>query len=415
MKAPDFASGEQQAQLEAMHKRRRLRLWSIAGVLILASVLAFVALWMLRPAPEKKLATTPALLVRTTPVRYQTVQIMVPSQGTVTAATRTPMVTEVAGKIVQVSPQFQVGGFFRQGEVMIEIDPSDYEVALKRANSILAANHAKLALEQARAEQGLKDWQRLDQGRQKGPSDLVLRKPQLAEAEAAVAFAQADVERARRDLERSHIRAPYDALVREKSADLGQFVGVGTVLGRIVAIDHVEVRLPLSNQEMAFLFLDHGVLVQDLDRPVTLSSTIGQEQLHWQAQIVRSEAVVDVRSRMQYLVARVTDPYGKQSDEPVVPLQIGQFVEAEIQGPTATNIVPLPRHLLRPDHRVLVTDDSAVLHFATVQIFWLDRRFAYLSGGLKPGDQLIETAIANPVEGLQLRIASTESTTTGSD
>ena len=415
MRTADFTRGEQQVRLEALKKRRLLRRWVIPIGLVLGSVLVFLLLQALRPAPEKKQPVIQSLLVSTEPVKIETGQLNISSQGMVIPRTETRVVAEVSGKIVNVAADLLAGGFFHKGEILFEIDPSDYQVALKRSGSILAANHAKLAREIARAEQGLKDWQKLDRRRNDRPSDLVLRKPQLAEAEAAVVFAEAEVEKARRDLERSRIRAPYDALVREKNADLGQYVNVGAVLGRIVAIDYAEVRLPLTNEDMVFLYRRQGVLADQLEVPVRLSIGIGDETLYWDGQIVRSEGFINVRTRMQYLVARIADPYRKQSADGGMPLRFGQFVQAEIQGPIADNMVRLPRHLLRDDDTVLVVRVAGKLHIAPVQVWREDGGFAYLSSGLRIGDQIIRTVIEFPIEGMGLRVAGDQNTVAGND
>ena len=382
MRTTDSASGDQPDRLKALKRRRLVRRVFIPLGLLLFAFVGFAVLKANRPAPEKKESGDQAMLISSRPVLLEPVQMNVTSQGVVVPRTETRLVAEVAGKIVSVSPKFLAGGFFRQGDVLLEIDPSDYQVALKRSGSILAANQARLAQELARAEQGLKDWEKLDRRRSNQPSDLVLRKPQLAEAEAAVLFAEADVEKAQRDLERTRIRAPYDALVREKNADIGQFVNIGTALGLIIAIDYAEVRLPLAMEDVAFLVLHQGVLADNLDIPVTLSIGIGDQRLHRKGRIVRSEGVINAQTRMQYVVARIEDPYGKQAGDGRVPLQIGQFVQAEIQGVNADSMVRLPRYLLRPDNSVLITRADRKLHIAPVEVQRQDATFAYLSSGL---------------------------------
>jgi len=205
-------------------------------ILIMVSIAMVVALVAYKKSQraERKPETTQAILVDTVIAEVVSLNLIISSQGTVKPRTETALVAEVSGKIVSVSPDFVAGGFFHEGDVLLQIDPSDYRAGLKRAEAALASRHAKLADETARSEQALKDWRNM--GKQGQPSDLGLRKPQMADARANVSAAEADVEKARRDLERTQITVPYDGLVRQKAVDIGQYVTPGTRLGITFAI-----------------------------------------------------------------------------------------------------------------------------------------------------------------------------------
>ena len=201
--------------------------------------------------PDRKEEVNPAVRIDAIPAEVASLNFSVHSQGTVRPRTETALVAEVPGQIVSVSENFIAGGFFRKGEVLLQIDPSDYETGLLRAQAALAARKAQLSEQQARSDQALKDWTNL--GREGEPSDLTLRIPQLAEARAAVQAAEAELQEAERDLKRTRIKVPYDGLVRSKLVDVGQYVAPGTPLGVTFSIDKAEIRLPLSNSDLAFL------------------------------------------------------------------------------------------------------------------------------------------------------------------
>jgi RND family efflux transporter MFP subunit len=334
---------------------------------------------------------------------------MVSTQGAVRPRTETALVSEVAGKVVSVSPKFIAGGFFRQGEVLLEIDPSDYEAALQRALANLASREARLADEVARSEQALKDWRNL--GRQGEPSDLVLRKPQLADARANVLAAEADVQKARRDLERTRISVPYDGLVREKLADIGQYVAPGTRLGVTFAIDTAEVRLPLSATDMAYLDLPSATGSLDRPTPVTLSADAPGSTGTWSAGIVRTEGVVDERSRVIYAVAEVPDPYGVLGISRQPELKIGTFVRADIEGRFAEDVVELPRRVLRPDNTVLVATPERELEIRPVSVARAEPSRVYIDEGLRAGEWIITTSMDAPIPGTKLRIAGEDEET----
>jgi RND family efflux transporter MFP subunit len=383
-------------------------------ILIIGSVLVVIALvaWQKSQSAERKPDAEKAVLVETIEAEIVSLNFTVNSQGTVRPRTETTLVSEVSGKIVSVAPEFVAGGFFHQGEVLLQIDPSDYEAGLKRAEAALASRKAKLADETARSEQALKDW--LNMGKQGQPSALVLRKPQLADAKANVSAAEADVQKARRDLERTRITVPYDGLVRQKAVDIGQYVTLGTRLGVTFAIDTAEVRLPLSNDDLHYLDLPSETEVENENKsfpPVTLSTESAGGMNRWQARIIRTEGVVDEVSRVIYAVAQVVDPYAVLGQSNQQELKIGTFVNAEIQGLPAENVVVLPRYVLRADHTVLTANADNELEILPVTVLRAEPKKVYLSEGIEGGTKVVITTLDAPVPGTKLAIRGLEEPT----
>ena len=376
-------------------------------ILIVASGLVVVGLVTFQNTQraERKPETNKAILVDTIEAEVTSLNFTVNSQGTVRPRTETTLVSEVSGKIVSVAPEFVAGGFFREGEVLLQIDPSDYRAGLKRAEAALASRKAKLADETARSEQALKDWQNM--GKQGLPSDLGLRKPQMADAKANVSAAEADVQKARRDLERTRITVPYDGLVRQKAADIGQYVSPGTRLGITFAIDTAEVRLPLTHNDLNYLDLPSETEVQNRDKlfpPVTLSAQLAGKTSRWQARIIRTEGVVDETSRVIHAVAQVIDPYGVLGQSHQQELKIGTFVTAEIQGLPAENVVVLPRFVLRADNTILVANPDNELEIVPVEVLRAEPKKVYLSRGIAGSARVIVTTLDAPIPGTRLAI-----------
>ena len=375
--------------------------------LIIGSVLVVIALasWQKSKSAERKPDTEKAVLVETIDAEVVSLNFTVNSQGTVRPRTETTLVSEVSGKIVSVAPEFVAGGFFRAGQQLLQIDPSDYETALKRAEAALASRVARLADETARSEQALRDWKNM--GKQGQPSDLVLRKPQVADAKANVSAAEADVQKARRDLERTSISLPYDGLVKQKAVDIGQYVTLGTRLGVTFAIDTAEVRLPLTHDDLNYLDLPSETEVRNNDKPfppVTLSARNGDGVSQWQARIIRTEGVVDETSRVIFAVAQVVDPYGVLGQSHQQELKIGTFVNAEIQGLPADNVVVLPRYVLRADNTVLTANADNELEILPVTVLRAEPKKVYLSGGIEGGTRVVITTLDAPVPGTKLAI-----------
>jgi len=374
-------------------------------ILIGISILVVIALVAYKNSQqaERKPETTQAILVDIITAEVNSLNLVINSQGTVKPRTETALVAEVSGKIVGISDDFVAGGFFREGEVLLQIDPSDYQAGLKRAEAALASRRAKLADETARSEQALKDWHNM--GKQGQPSDLGLRKPQMADAKANVSAAEADVEKASRDLERTQITVPYDGLVRLKGVDIGQYVTPGTRLGITFAIDTAEVRLPLTSTDLKYLELPSGTEARGQNRsfpPVTLSTQIAGITDEWQAQIIRTEGVVDETSRVVYAVAQVIDPYGVLGQSHQKELKIGTFVNAAIQGLPADNVVVLPRYVLQSNNTVIIINEDNELEILPVTVLRSEPKKVYISSGIKAGARVITTTLDAPVPGTKL-------------
>ena len=230
-------------------ERKRSR-WLLPVAILGVAVVVTYGLVATKPAPPKKDTPVSEPLVEVEPARPFAGEFLLIAQGSVTPRTQTTLVSEVNGAVVEVAAQFNVGGFFRKGDLLMRIDPKDYQAALSRARAQVANRQALLAQEQARADQARKDWDNL---RRPGePSDLVLRVPYVAEAQANLRSAQADLQQAQTNLARTTIRAPYDGMLREKRVDVGQYVGTGTAVALLYSIDSAEVRLPLTEHDMSF-------------------------------------------------------------------------------------------------------------------------------------------------------------------
>jgi RND family efflux transporter MFP subunit len=357
--------------------------------------------------PDKNDDTDQAMLVEVMPIESESLVFTVESQGTVKPRTETTLVAEVSGKVTSVSSNYVAGGFFRKGDILLQIDPSDYETAVKRAEANLAGREAQLAQEEARVEQAVRDWRNL--GRESTPSDLVLRKPQQAEAQANVDAAEADLQKAERDLYRTRIRVPYDGLVKEKAADIGQFVSPGTRLGVTFAIDSAEIRLPLASSDLMFLNLPSATGSETTNLPtVILRASSGNITHEWTGRIIRTEGVVDERSRVIYAVAEVEDPYGVLGETRTTPLAVGTFVHGTIDGISGENLTVFPRHVLRSDNTVLVADSEKKLQVRSVGVVRSTPESVYIDSGIEAGDRVITTAIDAAIPGTELAISGEE-------
>jgi len=370
-------------------------------VFLLVSAAVSVVLVQSRPQALQKPVAPPTLLVDVVTVNRQPVTFTVNSQGSVTPRTETTLVSEVAGQIIEVSPAYVSGGLFDAGDVLIRIDPRNYTTQLKRARADVARARTQVATENALAGYAFEDWQRLQElNAGEGPAtELALRKPQLQQALAELESAEAALDKAQGDLDRTVIRAPYDGMVREKIADVGQFVTNGAQLTRIFATDWVEVRLPLTQHDLKYL--DLNKLRRGEHLPALLSAEIGGEVVNWSARIVRSEGVFDATTRVLYVVAQVADPYAPaDSGEP---LRVGTFVTAEISGQKGGELFVLPRHSIHRGDTVWLVDLDNLIQPRKVVIVRSDETNVYIDEGLTPGDRICTTPIDQPLPGMKVR------------
>ncbi|TNF85765.1 MAG: efflux RND transporter periplasmic adaptor subunit [Gammaproteobacteria bacterium] len=382
---------------------RTLKILLPVAFILVATIVALILIQS-RPKAAQTAAPAPALLVTVASAAREPVRFVVRTQGAVSPRTETILVSEVAGQIVEVAPAFVSGGFFAKGDVLLRIDPRNYESAVKRASAGVAQARTQVATENALAGYAYEDWKRLrdvDDGTQEA-SDLTLRKPQLQEALAALEAREAELEMAQEDLNRTIIRAPYDGMVREKVADIGQYVNVGSQLSRTFAVDRAEVRLPISQQDLTFL--DLRGLEDGIRLPVTLRATIGSQVHVWSAELVRSEGVFDAMSRVLYVVAQVEDPYdlagtGRE------PLRMGTFVSAEISGNAGGNLFAIPRHALSRGDTIWIVDEQLRIQPRQVGIVRTDEELAYVESGLADGERYATTPIDQPLPGMQVRLS----------
>ena len=351
-----------------------------------------------RPASE----TTP--LVRAQIVEPQDVSLDVWTQGTVQPRTQTSLVSEVDGRILWVSPALVTGGFFEENEALVRIDPTDYELAVARTAASVESSASRLALakktldrNQTLAKSGAASTLELDD------AENATRVAESMHREAEAAFQQA-----RRNLDRTEVRAPFAGRVRSENVDVGQFVGRGTAIAKLYAVDFAEVKLPLADADLAFLELDladRNLGNSGLGPAVDLRANFAGKDRMWRGHITRTEGEIDPRSRMINVIARVEDPYGSAAADVGAPLAVGLYVDAEIEGRVLRDAVVLPRGALRGPEVVLVVDENDQLRERRVKIARKLRDQVVVANGLEAGDRVLLSNLEKVTEGMQVRVA----------
>ncbi len=366
------------------------------GIGILLFAVGCVALlWITKPEAGKNEDVISLPVVEVLPVTVRSQTFDIPSQGIVKANRRTMLASEVAGKVEEVDALFELGSVVRKGTTLVQVEPSNYIAALAQAKSTLADAESALASEKARADQGARDWRKLGSGGE--PSDLVLRKPQLASAEARAESARAAVQKAELDLERTSIKAPFNAVIASTSTEVGSYLSPGATVAELFETEPYEVHLPLSVDELAFLQSDaKGNLVGE----ATISATASGITRTWPGKVIRTSGEIDRATRSLHLIVEI----GAQPSNGGIVMRPGLFVEAAIKGREIENVIAIPFRAFLDLDRVVTVDPDNKLRFRNVKVLHREGDTVYVTEGLSPGENVCLTELPDMVEGMSVEI-----------
>ncbi|MGR3318309.1 MAG: efflux RND transporter periplasmic adaptor subunit [Candidatus Anammoxibacter sp.] len=383
-------------------------IWSIAIPVIIISFAVLTAKLVINSRPDVKRRQPPkqVITVEVMSLKKSDFQVWLKSSGTVRPRTQSILIPEVSGRIINVSPKFREGSFFEKGDILLEIDPKDYETAIVIANSELLEAKSNLELEKAESEIAIKDWESNDMGIT--PRALALRKPQLHSAQSRLKAAESQLEQKKINLIHTRISAPYAGRIRNQHADIGQYVSPGTVLADIYAVDYAEIRLPLTDHQMAFVDLPElyrGETEDKAGKGPVVKFTIRQGNRNYvrEGRVVRTEGAVDPLSRQLFVVAHINNPYGRL-DNKTPPLKIGQFIEAEIKGNLLRDVFVIPSSSLRGSDSVLIVDESNHISSRKVNVVWSTRDQVVIDSGLSQGERLSLTPLRYVVSNNAIKV-----------
>ncbi len=373
---------------------------AITITVLLAAVAAAAGIIMSRPNPEQLTVSESSSAIRAMTVVKESIRLRIRSEGTVTPKTQTDLIPEIKGRVIWISPNLVVGGYFQKGDLLVSIDPADYQARSGLAQAQLL--RAEAELEHKSFEH--KRLQTLIQDNLVSQSNLENAARAHKIAKANVLESKINLAQAERDLNRTKIAAPFEGMVRSEGVNIGQFVQQGAPIASIYASDAVEIRLPIVNSQLAYLdaaSLQRGELDPKTAPMIRLTATYAGNPFVWEGQLARTEGEVDAQSRMITAVARVNQA-AQSSDVP--PLQVGLFVAAEIEGQYLENIVRLPRAALRPNSQVLIIDADNRLRFRDVHILRLENDFVIIDDGLANGEMVNLSPIQTVVDGMRVSL-----------
>ncbi len=359
-------------------------------VIIVTAVFSVYLFIKFKKVPPKKAARARGPLVTVEVARRVKNPIVIVGYGTVRPVHTLNLVPQVSGKVVAVSKNFIEGGFVKRGEVLVQLEKTDYAIALKRAEANLLNRDVayKKALKQAHIAK--KEWEEILKNvlmdKKVVPDALTFYLPQLKAAKAAYDAAAADLRLAKLNLERTTLRSPYDARVLKRLTDLGQFVTPGKVIGHLFSTGVAEIEVPLRSRDAAWLTVPSTAEV---------ISTLTGKKVRYPAMLVRTAGAVDPGSRMLHAILRVKAPYRFTP-----PLENGDFVTVRIRGKTGEGFWISAK--AERDGKVWIAREGKLV-IRTVRVLYREKEKVFVSG-LREGDPVITTSLFAVTNGMQIRV-----------
>ena len=395
-------------------KKKRYNKILVPVVIIIATITLIMVIFNNPPTSNRAQPSKAAqMTVATTTLTPQSYQVMVQSFGTVRPRTQSVLFAQVSGQINYVSKQFRAGGFFEQGDILMQLDDRDYRAEVKIAQASLMSARQSLQEEGARVKQADADWQRLGKG--KAPNALVLRQPQFAAAKAQVLSAEAQLDKVELSLERTKIIAPYAGRILKKNVDIGQVISSNTQLADIFAVDYVEIRLPIKNKDLPLMKLPEeyrnaheqseahsGEAKHSMISNVVISSDLMGEQV-WQGKIVRTESAIDEMSQQLYVVAQIIRPYDGEYNQGAQ-IKMGQYVTAQITGREVENALVIPSSTIYQGSYVYIVEGGLLMR-KEIKLGWQNGTEAIVIQDLTAGDELVLTSLGQVSSGTPVEIS----------
>ncbi len=369
----------------------------IVFLLIICGILFLLLMKLLKPEIEKKAPVIyfpKAFVIKSEIISHN---VIVKGHGSVKPLNEIQIIPETSGKIVYVSENFINGGIFKKGEVLLKIDPVDYQLTVQSADARVKDSEMRFSLANQESEVAKEEWYQVHNKSNRKISSLVAKTPQLEAARAKLKADKAELKRAKLKLERCIIRAPFNGRVHLKKTDKGQFVSPGQIIGTIFSTDIVEISISLEDKDLFWLSVP-GFTTDSEGSTAKIYSRIAGINKVWNGRIVRSEGKIDENTRMIKVVIRVENPYIERP-----PLAVGLFVNIEIKGRKIENCVIIPRTALRGEKNVWIVGDDNILKFKKVEVAKSYGNNYLISSGIKNGDNIVVSKLRVVSDGMKVK------------
>lgn len=385
-----------------MNKKRILWLKIIVPICLLAiGLMGLKTLTASKPMPKRQKPVVPAPMVSIMRIQIGPQPVIIHGQGTVRPLREIQLVSQVGGKIIDISKNLVNGGTFEKDDTLLRIEPVDYELALTLTESQVKDAESRLKLSQEEAVVAREEWVEHHAGTptaDREPSPLVVKEPQLKAARARLEADRANLKRALLNLERTVLKAPFPGKVSGKRVDIGQYVAPGQALATLYSTEAVEIVLPFEDENLFWFHVPDLTPGAGSGASATVRAEVTGRALSWTGEVVRAEGKIDEQTRMINVIVRVDNPYASKP-----PLAVGLFVKVDINGHVLENTAILPRAAIHGDDTVWVFEDGR-LHFRKVDVARFFDDHAMVQDGLKDGDLVVLTPIDAVTDGMAVRV-----------
>jgi RND family efflux transporter MFP subunit len=399
-------SADNPAPEEAPKKNRFLTVFLqfLLSVVVLACGMALATYYM-KTSPEakpRKREPSPPL-VEVQQVNSGNHRLIVSSMGTVLAAKEINLTAGVGGEIIKMSDNMVPGGLFAKDELLVTIDPADYQLAIMRLKSEVARAQYNLELEMGNQRIAQQEFDILGQEVSEVEKKLMLREPQLGSQQAALDGAKATLAQAQLNLTRTQVKAPFNGVVLSRSVNLGARISEATVLARLVGTDEFWVKLAISITQLRWINFPTG------DQPGSEVRIYLQEKSGDSAfrtgRVIRLAADIEEQGRMAVVYVAVKDPFNRLPENRTQPqLLLGSFVRAEIAGTELAGVVPIKRDHLREGNSIWLLSDDQTLEIRQVDIVAKTSEQIFIGSGLTDGERLIVSDLTAPAPGIPVKL-----------
>lgn len=350
-------------------------------ILAIAITIAY-GLRTLKPEPKQHQVQHQLPQITVQKVEQQTLSFNIYSHGTIKAKNQSQISVEIAGKINAISNKFLEGGFVQKGDVLLQIDNTEYAVTVANAEASLL--EAQITLKDRKSRYA---------------NDTLTVKQAIALFNAA----QKQLDKAKRDLTNTRIKAPFNGIISNKNVDIGQFVSRGEKLFRLSSTEKAEVRLPINAQNIKHLAPE--LFNSTINSLIKLSANIAQKRISRIADNARIEGNIDADTRVFYITAEIDDPYSlkpKNSNSP--PLPAGLFVDAELSAQPIKKAVRIDRKLVSNDSKVYIYIDGHIKK-QPISIGFHEKYHVIVTEGLSNGDLIVTSSLSIMYDGMPVEIA----------
>lgn len=369
-------------------------------VVLAAGVFGFKKLSAMREKPKAKPPVELAQPVEVTEAARVDAPVRVLAQGTLTPAREVALQPEVTGRVQKVHERLVRGGQVAEGEVLVEIDGRDYQLALDQRRADVERAKFQLAEEKGRGAVAESEWKLLGE---QAPSDdagraFALREPHRRNAEASLKAAEAAMKAARLAVERTKIAAPFNAVVRGEQAEVGQVLRPGQTFATLAGTDAWWVQVAVPAADLAWIDVPGATAAvrYDLGDGRAIERT---------GAVVRVLPDVDPQGLMARLVVEVADPLNLKGGDRSQALLLDTVVQVEIRGRQLEGLRAIPRVALRDGDTVWLVGADDTLQIVPVQVAYRERDRVLVRDDLPPDARVVRSRLAAPVPGMKLVVA----------